>query len=1214
MTVNPWLIPLGFVAEDLGEVGTIEDLGDDDPDCFLISELTSPLSKRTRNTYTILFANNSNGNGINLASWVEDVKWTIYKTSETVDNPNEWKEDETLQLPFVHFEDWEPKQLTILPTECGQIKIKAELIGSSPGQVLRTIIIMQDVKRECHVANEYRKILGNLDNSLSIGCIRLSNERNLALIGNPITTELIIDSYWKYINNAYTAFDSYASSFFGFEPDENDLKKRIPKELFISLLYQILLPLASPDEKIELLNEKNINLNFNFGFNQSDQQEMTTVPAHSLGVFGLRIATICSVVGNEGLEGAPYLESTLFGQSTEDGMLEKEINIVTDAEQNAKIHRDVYLLSKFAKSNTLIAYKLINWIKNILLDATCLDIYEIGILDLNNEKHMRNIISNFIKLNSCALPLSSEELNYEKSSLAFSDWIISLFSSGQIENVFNFSQKVISTIHSPFIELIKSGAILAREVMVYLDNQYPQVEHITKTVDFGLATLTGSNFVESDLEALKHENFGWDPSFLNAYNFKHSLLSSDLIMLDAGFWGHYNRESPKRDFGLIIGHKVFLCSLFCSDSIDERLGIYFETKHLLIKELGEKNTAVKLLKKLMGDWNYTFEIVSFASNNDPPEDVEFNENRMNIVLPDMHLPEKWPDLDPNDTNYDDNDRITLRKLLLGLQLKMIPNDIVVFDVSWLPVGIKNITREHQIAVQNYLKDVLYAHKQGKLNELDKFDFPNLSKSYTAEEFLKEYRYVERKVRIDSSWFYPPADNPNPSLDNNPITRLENTTIDDLKGDPSPAIDLAVFLYSIKHTAESLAAGDPDIELQEAWNKIRVIQVGDLFELWMGREWLYKDFGMIYEDKYLPFSELDEIVNLVTSHGSGFFQEFQYRLDKGWHILNNDQLLPSHKAGSEEDAPLNDTLLNGDGELIDDSIKMLICNKWPEEFYDKRYYTGFSLTEDFFNDNTKLIIKRSIERLLERIKNIEDFSLPEVVLSDPRNNAFQKLQDLDLDLRSHVNEYGQTEYYWNLLIIDLFRKFGDYGAWKYINGNHDGYMGDPLLNGMFVGELYDHIYYPERFKEWFINLNSIWSEFNIEDRIKLFNTYAKSWYSNDGIWAEHGHRWDLYNFDGAAMGAAITNLAHYNMRPIIQWMDDVKGLLFPTFHKETIPMIAQWFIVANSKNYNFSTSLTGDIIPTNSDIQDYKVKPFGISANGHTHSRDLLRITIHKEGT
>ena len=75
-----------------------------------------------------------------------------------------------------------------------------------------------------------------------------------------------------------------------------------------------------------------------------------------------------------------------------------------------------------------------------------------------------------------------------------------------------------------------------------------------------------------------------------------------------------------------------------------------------------------------------------------------------------------------------------------------------------------------------------------------------------------------------------------------------------------------------------------------------------------------------------------------------------------------------------------------------------------------------------------------------------------------------------------------------MVLDMLDSFP---VFESIYGNHDGYRADPILNTMI----------PARAK-------------------------SKPWISTPGIWAEHAHRWDAFNMDGCAMGAAVTNLTYY----------------------------------------------------------------------------------------
>ena len=78
--------------------------------------------------------------------------------------------------------------------------------------------------------------------------------------------------------------------------------------------------------------------------------------------------------------------------------------------------------------------------------------------------------------------------------------------------------------------------------------------------------------------------------------------------------------------------------------------------------------------------------------------------------------------------------------------------------------------------------------------------------------------------------------------------------------------------------------------------------------------------------------------------------------------------------------------------------------------------------------------------------------------------------------------GQDEALWNAAVVDAFDKVNT----KFIYGNHDCYRGVPREDGL---------------------------------------AEALPFYSEPGLWIEHGHRFEDSNIDGQPFGSFITNLAY-----------------------------------------------------------------------------------------
>ena len=181
----------------------------------------------------------------------------------------------------------------------------------------------------------------------------------------------------------------------------------------------------------------------------------------------------------------------------------------------------------------------------------------------------------------------------------------------------------------------------------------------------------------------------------------------------------------------------------------------------------------------------------------------------------------------------------------------------------------------------------------------------------------------------------------------------------------------------------------------------------------------------------------------------------------------------------------------------------------------------------------------------RVQQVLDFQAPK------RDNA----EDNDLVGGFTV---GQDQALWNAAVVDAFDKLNT----KFISGNHDCYRGVPRDGGL---------------------------------------AEALPFYSEPGLWVEHGHRFEDSNIDGQPFGAFITNLAYE-----IQELASAEGLLDEyLLHREQALFqagIMQWFLL---------TEFGLD------SLEDFKnppdgvpaVKRFRISINSHTHNPDLVNAQI-----
>jgi hypothetical protein len=154
----------------------------------------------------------------------------------------------------------------------------------------------------------------------------------------------------------------------------------------------------------------------------------------------------------------------------------------------------------------------------------------------------------------------------------------------------------------------------------------------------------------------------------------------------------------------------------------------------------------------------------------------------------------------------------------------------------------------------------------------------------------------------------------------------------------------------------------------------------------------------------------------------------------------------------------------------------------------------------------------------------------------------------------TNRRGISETRWNHLVLQLLNV--ELKALR-IHGNHDGYRSDAKL---------------------------------LPD--SAVPAACKRWISQQGVWVEHGHRWDYYNRDGVAMGAGMTNAVYYHNQELIAASGGIAGKAFRQEQAFFQPGAAQWYLLIN---YGSAAWFDGSI------------QKFGVYVSGHTHTADLARI-------
>ncbi len=1133
------------------EFGEVKYCNEADKDCFLISTFSVGLTKDKDNTYDFFLKKDSSLQENNIT-----IKWIITLNGQPIPfSPND--------TPFLSLIS---HSVEVIPKDYGKLQVIAEVCES--GTKVRTIEFIHYVKRQYPVIKQLMAKSKVQEHDLSTSAIRYI-KRKAARLFLPIhinafdalvnsfvyvlkhtgiyakgisilnsfkispldTAERMtdfIDNYYLYIEAAYQSRSAGNA--------------RVPKELFISILNFLYKKRISP------ANVAPPGYNAPFSYPAS-KPELAIVEPPLIYDFNIRPGMLFLVFGPDGFNSSnPY-----FAHSG--NIIEEEKKLYND-NSNQELLKILQFLCLFPKSAL-----------RIIFDTVCLFYNELQ-TSLDEQA------------NEELLTVDTPDSNEKKEKIIY-NYLIHLLDLENYTNTGNkklkgISEKLRKTAASPGCLIIANGGVMARKLTARIEDKevkqiYDLKHPLTKEALLTPFVPDLINPINSNNKVWGVEHFGWKPNECKSNINVNDVESWEMVLLDAGFWGHYDRSNPRRDFGIAEGKHIFLCSLLYHDKdIKETHG---EVLYKLRSIIQYESLIEKLFNELYNTWGYTIEIESYTLAPPIPNGTEaFPEDRITIFFPDMHLPEKWNDI-PDESVYDvsgvptDEQRKDLREKLYLLQAEKL-------GISAVP----DYNKLEAAGINNYLADII----KNPSTE------PNIG-FFNPYQYLVEYHLVERRTKMDSSWFYPTIGDVDVDADKVNNVR-EKVSADKLQGDPSPAIDLIALLCTIN-------------DFQTTGNKVTLVQVGDFYEMWMGKEFMYKDFPL-YNSQEFPATDISLLIDGSSQVLDGFNPtgSFQYKLAKKWKSYYGWQqweALAEHGNGQYEYIRRS---TNGQLLALSDDIPLYYYHTWPRSLLTKRHKTGTSLSGSVvgsagsgllnFQNNeihkNKIVVpagmlsiyERSNNELSERIQNILDFSLPipEVSLYDAetsvRNRAILEIRNRFWDHLEGGNlKYRRMaplgeEFKWNKLIIELFKQNADC---NFVSGNHDGYRGDPVLR----------------------SINDV-------------NWNAEFVYSNNGFFSEHGHRWDVFNWDGMTFGAAVTNQVYYCMRPQTQTLDSVKGRIIPTFHKETIPACAQWFLLVNApraKTFTYRPNIEDPTIKT--------VQTFSVYCVGHSHTADLLTICFKK---
>lgn len=694
-----------------------------------------------------------------------------------------------------------------------------------------------------------------------------------------------------------------------------------------------------------------------------------------------------------------------------------------------------------------------------------------------------------------------------------------------------------------------------KQVKIWIDDQgkLGKVKHPDRTVDKPDLPFSGKQYGWSlagykdtglDLEAFFAQtvdvatNPPGDKQHLNTIQIR----GPELVKLDVGYWGAYHRwrEYPKgpkadadsrkkgiqREFGLVENHHVWLCRFNGKQSVPDTLKAFQDAN---------AKQAAAVVNHLAPDMG--IDIVAQTAVTDL-RSATLDDQKLYVIFPDLHMPETLPDFPPMEKRHPNKDaRKELRSLLSNAQHQ---SGLGCFN---------SVDQSEQIALQAYL-EAIYVEPGGVLPQGPTWSVKagifGFRKTYyfTPEQFLAEKAIVDREIMLTSTWFYARGANWNRDAEDR-----DSAAAADDDGDPTPGVDLANLLCAVKKVRQTQGAD------------ISVIQVGDLYELWLNHEFLYRHFAVDYSYKVNEPGAYKAIWMKGTTT-----DDYQFRMDRDWQ--------------DPEDSPVH-------------CDKRYVFNGWPKLGMLRRYkigdanYAGLSDDELLKQLSLSAGQKTRLQQLLkDRVDRVRAYSL-----HDPQTSASTRLRAMGakvLDFDHYwrrkndqrklggtepagppvdgsdffLDQHGRREVLWNEMVLDLLADLN----FRNIGGNHDGYRADPLLN----------------------------TQLRAVDQ-------AETVISEPGMWIEHSHRWDDFNRDGMAFGAGAANYVYYYFNNLCSkfagWVEDIGA---QQEQKCFVPGAALWFGIAN-----FGDSLDWakeQGIPS-------AVQPFGLYVSGHTHSASLDRVTF-----
>jgi hypothetical protein len=691
-----------------------------------------------------------------------------------------------------------------------------------------------------------------------------------------------------------------------------------------------------------------------------------------------------------------------------------------------------------------------------------------------------------------------------------------------------------------------------------------------------------------------------------------------VVKMDIGFWGDERtrdlsrkagfRRVPKRYFGLIEGQFVFLCYFQTPDNAGFIKGCSTGFKKELTPLCHQLDEAVTKA-------GYQILIMAKAVAEDGPDP-----KRLKILFPDMHMPRKFDEKDPQ---YATDECIFRAQMVKSMVLHQLKRDyyLPAVQTPWLAWRDRQLLRDFFDGGMERLKLPHWNTGRKFSNPFDPQGDNLLSTAVDAAkkafqalmqvgfymfEFTQDdYRRMVKKYPEDfpekgygrtkdalCNWFYGFETDRNiapqpksgiqeelksmiPALvsevaDTNfgtslgPDTGRKPATESFDRIEAGPARDLIRFLRVIQDQQQN---GTPALPAD-------VFQTGDIYELWLNRRYLFEDFDFTNDPApQMPKTVAGLSPGSIDTSGKSAFGAAKQLAGEGLKFLVRNFLKLMLGGVNAVDTDLWYRREQGRDRPNGQPLQSPPEESWDFDLPD----TDWQIPK--FTSPTPGTIGGGMTGQL-KTANLPYRYMPPTrfpwdanrgrgyMVTEEQRRASQVLA-FEAPLRTAADQNAEDRQL--LGGANVVGPNGERGLWNkavvesfgrvgttFIYGNHDCYRGLPRENGV---------------------------------------SDAKPFHHEPGLWIEHGHRYEDSNIDGQPFGAFITNLAYE-----IQELALYEGLLDEyKLHREQDqyqPGIMQWFLLTE-----FGLDVLEDF--KNPPARVPPVGRFRISVNSHTHVADLV---------